>query len=111
MDCFASDADVLVYGTGADEKRLGAEQIGSQAERDWAQTESASIALDWISVSAAGEVAWAAVDGAFNLRADGKELALPARMTFILERREGRWVIVHAHFSIPSASQQEGQSF
>jgi uncharacterized protein (TIGR02246 family) len=111
IDCFSPDGDVVVYGTGADEKRVGAAQIKSQAERDWSQTESASIAFDWMSISAAGDVAWAAVDGAFNLRADGQDSALPARATFILERRDGKWLIVHAHFSIPSASQQEGQSF
>jgi len=111
IDCFSPDGDVLLYGTGADEKRLGVAEIRSQAERDWAQTESASIVFDWMSISAAGEVAWVAVDGAFNLRIDGQDLALPARITFVLERRDGKWLIAHAHFSIPSASQQEGESF
>jgi ketosteroid isomerase-like protein len=56
-------------------------------------------------------VAWAAADITFNLRAGGQELALPARMTSVLEKRENQWLIVHAHFSFPAAEQAEGESF
>src|SRR5262245_57997334 len=35
--CFAPDPDVIMYGTGADEKRIGREAIRMQAERDWSQ--------------------------------------------------------------------------
>jgi hypothetical protein len=42
MALCASDADVVLYGTGADEERVGPVQIRTQVERDWSQTESAS---------------------------------------------------------------------
>lgn len=51
------DADVFLYGTGPDEKRLGLAEIKAQAERDWSQTEAASFDLDWYIVSTAGTVA------------------------------------------------------
>ena len=111
LESFAPDADVLLYGTGADEKRIGPEQIRTQVERDWAQSESAAMRFDWTSVSAAGPVAWAAVDGAFTFRAGGQEGTIPARVSFVLEKRDGRWLIAHAHFSTPAAAQEEGQSF
>jgi uncharacterized protein (TIGR02246 family) len=111
LACFAPDQDVVLYGTAADEKRIGLEQIQIQVERDWAQTETASMSFAWISTSASGSVAWAAVDGEFRFRADGQDMSLPARITFVLERREGRWLIVQAHFSTPASDQEEGQSF
>ena len=111
LECFASDADVVIYGTGADEKCIGVEQIRTQAERDWAQSESAAMLFTWTSISGAGVVAWAAVDGTFRFRADGQDMSLPARITFVLERREGRWLIVQSHFSTPASGQEEGQSF
>ena len=111
LECFAPDADVVVYGTGADEKRIGREQIRTQVERDWAQSESAAMLFGWTSISAAGPVAWVAVDGASKFRAGGKDGTIPARVSFVLERREGRWLIVHAHFSTPAAAQEAGQSF
>jgi len=108
---YASDADVMVYGTGADERRVGVEQIRAQVTRDWSQSESAAMAFDRMLVSAAGAVAWAAVDGAFKFRIGGKDMSMPARATFVLEKRDGRWLIQHAHFSTPASSQEEGKSF
>lgn len=111
LGCFAADADVVLFGTGADEKRIGLEQIRTQVERDWAQSESAEMSFPWISVSAAGPVAWVAGEGAFKFRIDGQEGTIPARVSFVFERREGTWLIVHSHLSAPLATQEEGQSF
>lgn len=111
MECFASDDDVFLYGTGADERRVGRAEIEAQAMRDWAQTETAAMDFQSILVSSAGVVSWAAVDGAFDLRSDGRQIRLPARITLVLENRDGEWLIVHAHFSTPAAEQAEGQSF
>jgi hypothetical protein len=69
---FAADPDVVMYGTGADEKRVGLAEIQAQAERDWSQSEAAAIIYRWTSVSAAGSVAWVAGDAAFKLKAAGK---------------------------------------
>ena len=107
---FASDDDVVLYGTGADEKRIGLEEIRAQVERDWAQTESISMNFSWVSISEADSVAWAAIDGAFEFRANGQDGTLPARVSFVLERRSDGWFIVHSHFSTPSQTQDEGQS-
>ena len=111
LDTMAGDADVVLYGTGADEKRIGLEQIRAQVERDWSQSDSASMLLDWTSVSAAGPVAWAAADGRFEFKLGGEAGSLPARASFVLEKRDGRWLCVHAHFSTPAAGQGEGESF
>ena len=111
LECIAPDADMVMYGTGADEKCIGPEQIRTQVERDWAQSESAEILFDWTSISAMDQVAWVAVDGAFKFKAGGQDGAMPARITFILEKRESKWCIVHAHFSTPAAAQEKGHSF
>ncbi|MCI0553316.1 MAG: nuclear transport factor 2 family protein [Anaerolineae bacterium] len=107
----APDPDVIMYGTGADEKRIGIAGIQAQAERDWSQTESAAFILNETSISSAGSVAWAAADAVFQLTAGGQEMALPARFTAVLEKREDNWLIVQAHFSLPAPDQDEGQSF
>ncbi|MCI0521696.1 MAG: nuclear transport factor 2 family protein [Chloroflexi bacterium] len=108
---FAPDPDVVMYGTGADEKRVGLAAIQAQAERDWSQAEAAAVVYEWISVSAAGSVAWAACDTVFKLKADGMEMTMPARITFVFEQRGKEWFIVQGHFSFPAADQGEGESF
>ncbi len=110
MECFVPDPDLVLYGTGADEKRVGAEQVRAQVERDWAQTEGIELSITWKSISAAGSVAWAALDGAFKIRAGGQDMALPMRVSVVVENRGGKWLIVHAHFSTPAAGQEEGKS-
>ena len=52
IECFASESDILLYGTGADEKRIGSEQIIAQVQRDWSQTETAEMSFDWALISA-----------------------------------------------------------
>ena len=106
----APDPDHVMYGTQADEKRMGLSGIKAQAERDWSQSNAASIEYGWTSISAAGNVAWTAADVAFKLEAGGQKMTLPGRLTAVLERRGDKWLIVQSHFSLPAAS-PEGQSF
>ena len=111
LACFPSDQDVVLYGTGKDEKRIGTDQIRVQAERDWSQTDSAAIDFSWISVSTSGSVAWAAADGEIRIRVGNQELSLLLRTTFVLVKQAGTWLIVQSHFSLPNAGQDEGESF
>lgn len=108
---FAPDSDVVMFGTGADEKRIGLSEIEAQAERDWAQSDSSAIAFGWTSISAAGSVAWLAADVTFRFAAGGQEMSMPGRLTTVLEQRGEEWLIVQAHFSAPVAAQAEGESF
>ncbi|MFN2186735.1 MAG: nuclear transport factor 2 family protein [Anaerolineae bacterium] len=110
ISCFVPDPDIVFYGTGVDEKRIGLEGVRMQAQRDWDQTESISMVFDDVSISAAGPVSWAAIDGAFKIGAGGQEFAMPARVTMVLEKRNGRWLIAQGHFSAPAAGQAEGES-
>jgi ketosteroid isomerase-like protein len=107
----APDPDHVMYGTGADEKRIGLAEIKAQAERDWSQTEAANITFDWTSVSAAGNVAWVAADATFKIRAGGQDMAFPARLTAVLEKRGEQWLFVQSHFSFPAGGQAEGEAF
>jgi ketosteroid isomerase-like protein len=111
MAAFGSDPDVMLFGTGADEVRRGKDAIRTQVQRDWGQSDEVSLALRWGPVSAAGDVAWAWAEGSFDFRAGDVEGSLPARLSAVLERRDGQWLIVHSHFSTPAAEQVEGESF
>jgi ketosteroid isomerase-like protein len=110
MACIAPDSDTIMYGTGADEKRVGPAEIRRQARRDWDQTDAISMAFNGVSISAAGPVAWAAADGAFQIRAGGQSFSMPARATILLENRGDKWLVVQSHFSAPAAGQEEGTS-
>lgn len=111
LDCFAPDDDVVIYGTGADEKCVGIERIRTQVRRDWEQSESTAMSFSWMPISAAAGVAWAAADGAIEFSTNGQDASIPVRATFVLERRANKWLIVQSHFSMPASGQEEGRSF
>jgi ketosteroid isomerase-like protein len=107
----ARDPDLVLIGTGADEVKRGIDGLRAQAERDWSQTDALAFDLEWHSISAAGPVAWLAGGITIRGRAGAEDILLPnSRLTLVLEQRGGRWLIVHAHFSLPAAGQAEGQS-
>lgn len=110
MSCFAPDEDIVLIGTGADEKRTGRAQTRTQVESDWSQTDSIEMSFQWQSVSAAGTAAWVTGDGAFTIQAGGDHMALPVRVSLVLEKRGTAWLIAHGHFSTPKAGQESGRS-
>jgi ketosteroid isomerase-like protein len=106
----APDPDVVMYGTGADEKRIGLAEIRTQAERDWSQTDAAAFELNNPIIGGAGSVAWVAADASFRVEVGGQTLAFPARFTGVFEKQDGRWLVVQAHFSLPAMGQNDGHS-
>ncbi len=110
LACVAPDPDVLMYGTGADEKRIGLAGIQTQVERDWAQTDAATFILHDPAISAAGSVAWASADATFKVEAGGQQMAFPARLTCVFEKRDDQWLVAQAHFSLPAPDQEAGSS-
>lgn len=111
VSVFAPDADVVFFGTGLDERRVGSSEIQAQAQRDWAQSEGGSFNWKWHSVSAAGPVAWLAAEGTFQTKVGGHDTNLPIRLTSVLEKRGDKWLFVQSHASVPAGGQAEGLSF
>ncbi len=108
---FAPDPDIVVIGTGADEKRIGIEEVRQQFERNFNETEASSITWGWQHVSIVDGMAWVAADAVIAVRVAGKDTRFPIRMTIILEQRHGFWLWVHRHASVPAAGQTMGRSY
>lgn len=110
MANFAPDEDQVMFGTGLDEKRIGPDQIRFQAERDWSQMETLAFDFNWHHISAAGPVAWVAAEGLGQGTVGGQAFEFPLRMTAVLEQRDGEWLLVQSHVSLPAPGQEEGDS-
>jgi ketosteroid isomerase-like protein len=110
MSFLAPDDDLLLFGTGIAEKRIGRAQLKFQAERDWSQTEALAFNFTWHQVSAAGPVAWVASEGVGQGKVGGQAIEFPLRMTAVLEQRGDKWLLVQSHFSLPAPGQEEGDS-
>jgi ketosteroid isomerase-like protein len=106
MDCLisliATDSDVVLFGMGPDEKRIGLNEMKIQFESDWSEFEAASIRFNWISISAVGDAAWVAADTLFKMTVEGNNLLFPCFLTMVLAKNRGNWFIVHVHYSAPA---------
>ncbi len=111
LSLYSEDDGVIVYGSGADEKRVGLKEIRKQVERDFEQSESVSVKVEWSSVSSAGSIAWVAADISMIVKHEERKMRLPARFTGVLEKRKERWYWMQSHFSLPASGQAEGESF
>ncbi len=99
---FAHDDDVTVLGTRQSDVRRGVDQIRAQVTKDWIGPQSFAMEIEKCDVSCAGDVAWACVQMRHVLTGEGPRSTGPARLTCVLERRDGCWLILHWHKSRPS---------
>ncbi len=107
----APDQDTLLIGTGIDEKILGIENARKQIKRDYDQASDISIKLGPVAVSASGPVAWTYADSIWRIKLRDQDMIYNWRWTMVLEKRQGKWLIVQSHLSAPAQGQSEGQSY
>ena len=111
LSFWAPDPDIVVIGSGFDEKSVGIDQFIEHLKRDWSQAEVLTISFKDYTVSAAGPVAWFSADINFHCTIDEQEVDLPGRLTGIMEKRNERWLWVQMHFSTPNIEQVQGKSW
>ncbi len=93
--------DVVGFGTyksvAQGIKTLRAEQWSNI----WPNIRNFTFRVDELKWGAEGDLAWAVCTwDSIGFRDDGSAFDRPGRMTIILERRQGKWLAVHTHFSL-----------
>jgi ketosteroid isomerase-like protein len=101
---FADDA--VAFGTWARAVAGLDNIIREQWQNVWPRIRDFRFDADAL-VRATGDSAWIAAGGQTEVTGpDGRPFARPGRGTFVLERRDGKWLAVHSHFSLlPSQSE------
>lgn len=96
------DQDMVNFGTDASECI-----VGWAALREVMQAQNAALSGTkitqrdvTISVSPEGRFAWATSLWDFKATMGGQAIELPVRCTWILEKREAEWELVHFHKSV-----------
>lgn len=106
LDLFAPDEAVSI-GTGAAEWYVGRSAMREGLERDFADSPPFTVDFAPPIIASHDEVAWLAAG--FNGRSvvDGVEARAHGRLTAVLRREGGRWLIVQTHTSIPLAADED----
>jgi ketosteroid isomerase-like protein len=111
LGLWTSDPDLVAIGTGADELRLGPEELRRGLRRDFEQAENIEITTEWLRISAAGNVAWSAANVRLTATVSGDTATLLCRLTNVYEKRNGTWRIMQLHLSLPAEEQESGHSW
>lgn len=98
----AQDPDLVWIGTREDEWIVGYEALKGvlQARNEGLEYIRIAVSDETIHLSSDEQVAWAANRWVFRARMGGEELVLPLRCTWVAEKRDGGWVLVHSHKSV-----------
>ncbi len=108
IDLLAPDPDVVLYGTGVEERRIGLDEICAHAEEAWSQTDSLYQEVGWHSITVWNDVAWVAADSVAHVETEGRALQFPLRQTGVLIERDGKWLITQWHASMGAGGRDAG---
>jgi ketosteroid isomerase-like protein len=97
--------DMVNFGTAASERIVGWEPLRKLIEAQNAALSGTKITQSDVTITLApeGRFAWATSSWIFKATMEAQTMELPVRCTWILEKRDKEWVIVHFHKSIGAA--------
>jgi ketosteroid isomerase-like protein len=93
--------DVLSFGTRADVVSGLDALVANQWSGIWPNIRDFTINFDQLHWGASGDVAWGIAPWhSTGFHPDGRSFPRPGRATVIFERRQGKWLATHTHFSL-----------
>jgi uncharacterized protein (TIGR02246 family) len=104
----AKDKDAVWFGTDAGEHFVGYEPVRASIGKQFATYQGTKVQVKdrSIRLSASGTVAWATEVMDLSTRSGSDSVTLSGmRVSSVLEKRQGVWLLVHFHYSMPVAAQ------
>ena len=111
MAFWAPDEDIAYIGSGPEEIGVGYDQILAINDRITSEPESMGVSMRWHTVSREGPVSWVTGEADVRVVVEGDELHQRFRYTSTFVRRDDRWLMVNAHFSVPDKDIVEGRTW
>ena len=98
---FAHDEDLVIFGIGPNERYTGWEAVKAmfQSQMDATEGLQTLLADQVIKVSKGGTGAWVSSLNRVSGLAGENRLEANYRNTIVLEKRGGKWLVVHIHMS------------
>jgi uncharacterized protein (TIGR02246 family) len=100
----ANDPDMVNFGTDASERIVGWDALKKAIQAQFAALPGTRITASDVTVNvlSGGRFAWATSLWVFKatVAATGQAMEVPVRCSWVLEKRDKGWVIVHFHKSV-----------
>jgi len=104
----AHDTDMVNFGTDATERWVGWESFQEAARKQFEVFENTKMTVmdQVIKIHDSGKVAWYSEVVDMETTAKGQPVSLKgARLTGVFEKRNGNWIAIQSHFSVPVSGQ------
>ena len=100
----ANDPDMVNFGTDASERIVGWDALKKAMQAQFVALPGSRITVSDVTVNvlSGGRFAWATSLWVFKatVAATGQAMEVPVRCSWVLEKRDKGWVIVHFHKSV-----------
>jgi ketosteroid isomerase-like protein len=107
---WASNDDIVLFGTEGDEQMVGIEEIKKAMGRQFDEIENTliNISEQKIKLSKDGNTAWFSEVLDYNFIYQGENMSFEGiRFTGVMEKCEGKWQLVQGHLSVPFDAELE----
>lgn len=110
-EVWAPDENIVIFGTDSDEKLMGWKQVKNTFLKQFENFEETYISVtdQNININCNGKTAWFSEILNYNYTTtEGDSRSFEGiRFTGVLEKRDGKWLIVQSHMSIPYESMEK----
>ncbi len=102
LSLFWKDENLVMFGTT--NKKVGYEDYKTTPAEDKSRYDDISLVVDWHLINSHSSVGWIAAEVSVTLKLEDQQLTLPARLTVVVKKIEGKWQIVQGHISMATDS-------
>jgi ketosteroid isomerase-like protein len=101
MALIAADEDVVFIDADSEKPVMGPAAIKAAYEREFSQIKSATLKYTSTWIGGKGDAAWFSAQCAVSVDTGEEKITLPAHWSGVLEKRDGKWLLVQSHLSFP----------
>ena len=101
MALIAPDKDVILIDADSEKPVIGPAEIKAAYEREFAQIKSAKLKYTSTWIGGKGDAAWFSAQCEVSVDTGEEKITLPAHWSGVLEKRNGKWLLVQSHLSFP----------
>jgi len=109
LGLFAADANVVLLGSEEGEKAIGPTELERFLKRLFSRHMAYSFEWRWHLVSIEGPVAWVVAEGLIHAKSADEHVSSPYRVTVVLKKKAGKWLITHYHGSEPAIAHKRAK--
>ena len=106
---FSHSPDSIFFGTDAAERFVGYDNFIGAMKRFFVSLEKGSEQTFYdviLDINKSGDAAWVSLLEDSKGKSQGEAFSFEgARLTIVLEKQDGKWIIVHLHSSVPVSGQ------